>query len=161
MEGLTGHIEFNSKGQRSNYALRIMQNSKDGLRQVSHSQSYKSGTNIIHLQSNHMPWIQTSSAHSRSSTNFMRLAQKNFCMNSLTFLMPTFSLAITYLLLLNTKLLSTVPISVGHCFWQMLHLSLWQRCNSSRIVQEGAVKRLAQLTMLTVSRYQKTNGDKN
>lgn len=34
MEGLTGHIEFNSKGQRSNYALRIMQNSKDGLRQV-------------------------------------------------------------------------------------------------------------------------------
>lgn len=35
MDGLTGHIEFNSKGQRSNYALRIMQNSKDGLRQVS------------------------------------------------------------------------------------------------------------------------------
>uniref|UniRef100_A0A671WNA0 Glutamate receptor n=1 Tax=Sparus aurata TaxID=8175 RepID=A0A671WNA0_SPAAU len=33
LEGLTGHIEFNSKGQRSNYALRIMQNSKDGLRQ--------------------------------------------------------------------------------------------------------------------------------
>lgn len=37
MEGLTGHIEFNSKGQRSNYALRIMQNSRDGLRQVSAS----------------------------------------------------------------------------------------------------------------------------
>uniref|UniRef100_A0A8C8M1F3 Glutamate receptor n=1 Tax=Oncorhynchus tshawytscha TaxID=74940 RepID=A0A8C8M1F3_ONCTS len=34
LEGLTGHIEFNSKGQRSNYALRIMQNSRDGLRQV-------------------------------------------------------------------------------------------------------------------------------
>ncbi|XP_078023230.1 glutamate receptor ionotropic, kainate 4 isoform X4 [Epinephelus lanceolatus] len=34
LEGLTGHIEFNSKGQRSNYALRIMQNSKDGLRQI-------------------------------------------------------------------------------------------------------------------------------
>ncbi|KAI3353753.1 hypothetical protein L3Q82_004985 [Scortum barcoo] len=33
LDGLTGHIEFNSKGQRSNYALRIMQNSKDGLRQ--------------------------------------------------------------------------------------------------------------------------------
>ncbi|XDV32350.1 hypothetical protein PO909_003199 [Leuciscus waleckii] len=33
LEGLTGHIEFNSKGQRSNYALRIMQNSRDGLRQ--------------------------------------------------------------------------------------------------------------------------------
>ncbi|XP_013855333.1 glutamate receptor ionotropic, kainate 4, partial [Austrofundulus limnaeus] len=34
LEGLTGHIEFNSKGQRSNYALRIMQNSKGGLRQI-------------------------------------------------------------------------------------------------------------------------------
>ncbi|RVE64797.1 hypothetical protein OJAV_G00129480 [Oryzias javanicus] len=34
LEGLTGHIEFNSKGQRSNYALRIMQNSKEGLRQI-------------------------------------------------------------------------------------------------------------------------------
>ncbi|CAF97499.1 unnamed protein product, partial [Tetraodon nigroviridis] len=34
LEGLTGHIEFNSKGHRSNYALRIMQNSRDGLRQV-------------------------------------------------------------------------------------------------------------------------------
>ncbi|KAK5929328.1 hypothetical protein CgunFtcFv8_010567 [Champsocephalus gunnari] len=34
LEGLTGHIEFNSKGQRSNYVLRIMQNSKDGLRQI-------------------------------------------------------------------------------------------------------------------------------
>uniref|UniRef100_A0A3B4A4U2 Glutamate receptor n=1 Tax=Periophthalmus magnuspinnatus TaxID=409849 RepID=A0A3B4A4U2_9GOBI len=34
LEGLTGHIEFNSKGQRSNYALRIMQNSKDGLKQI-------------------------------------------------------------------------------------------------------------------------------
>lgn len=38
LEGLTGHIEFNSKGQRSNYALRIMQNSRDGLRQVGASQ---------------------------------------------------------------------------------------------------------------------------
>ncbi|XP_034460491.1 glutamate receptor ionotropic, kainate 4 isoform X3 [Hippoglossus hippoglossus] len=34
LDGLTGHIEFNSKGQRSNYSLRIMQNSKDGLRQI-------------------------------------------------------------------------------------------------------------------------------
>ncbi|XP_077578928.1 glutamate receptor ionotropic, kainate 4 isoform X2 [Stigmatopora nigra] len=34
LEGLTGHIEFNSKGQRSNYALRIMQSKKDGLRQI-------------------------------------------------------------------------------------------------------------------------------
>uniref|UniRef100_A0AAR2KYT6 Glutamate receptor n=2 Tax=Pygocentrus nattereri TaxID=42514 RepID=A0AAR2KYT6_PYGNA len=34
LEGLTGHIEFNSRGQRSNYALRIMQNSRDGLRQI-------------------------------------------------------------------------------------------------------------------------------
>ncbi|AWO99029.1 putative glutamate receptor ionotropic kainate 4-like [Scophthalmus maximus] len=34
LEGLTGHIEFNSKGQRSNYSLRIMQNSRDGLRQI-------------------------------------------------------------------------------------------------------------------------------
>nr|XP_015193072.1 PREDICTED: glutamate receptor ionotropic, kainate 4 isoform X1 [Lepisosteus oculatus]XP_015193074.1 PREDICTED: glutamate receptor ionotropic, kainate 4 isoform X1 [Lepisosteus oculatus]XP_015193075.1 PREDICTED: glutamate receptor ionotropic, kainate 4 isoform X1 [Lepisosteus oculatus]XP_015193076.1 PREDICTED: glutamate receptor ionotropic, kainate 4 isoform X1 [Lepisosteus oculatus] len=34
LEGLTGHIEFNSKGQRSNYALRIMQNSREGLRQI-------------------------------------------------------------------------------------------------------------------------------
>ncbi|XP_028320327.1 glutamate receptor ionotropic, kainate 4 [Gouania willdenowi] len=34
LEGLTGHIEFNSKGQRSNYALRVMQNTKDGLRQI-------------------------------------------------------------------------------------------------------------------------------
>uniref|UniRef100_A0A4W5QJU7 Glutamate ionotropic receptor kainate type subunit 4 n=1 Tax=Hucho hucho TaxID=62062 RepID=A0A4W5QJU7_9TELE len=36
LEGLTGHIEFNSKGQRSNYALRIMQNCRDGLRQIGH-----------------------------------------------------------------------------------------------------------------------------
>ncbi|XP_063063592.1 glutamate receptor ionotropic, kainate 4 [Engraulis encrasicolus] len=34
LEGLTGHIEFNSKGQRSNYALRIMQNAKDGPVQI-------------------------------------------------------------------------------------------------------------------------------
>ncbi|XP_054476373.1 glutamate receptor ionotropic, kainate 4 [Anoplopoma fimbria] len=34
LEGLTGHIEFNSKGQRSNYALRIMQSSRDGLKQI-------------------------------------------------------------------------------------------------------------------------------
>ncbi|XP_062873212.1 glutamate receptor ionotropic, kainate 4 [Trichomycterus rosablanca] len=34
LEGLTGHIEFNSRGQRSNYALRIMQNSRDGLKQI-------------------------------------------------------------------------------------------------------------------------------
>ncbi|KAK1156006.1 glutamate receptor ionotropic, kainate 4-like isoform X1 [Acipenser oxyrinchus oxyrinchus] len=34
LEGLTGHIEFNSKGQRSNYALQIMQNTREGLRQI-------------------------------------------------------------------------------------------------------------------------------
>ncbi|XP_039620132.1 glutamate receptor ionotropic, kainate 4 isoform X1 [Polypterus senegalus] len=34
LEGLTGHIEFNSKGQRSNYALRVMKNTRDGLRQI-------------------------------------------------------------------------------------------------------------------------------
>uniref|UniRef100_A0A4W4F597 Glutamate receptor n=1 Tax=Electrophorus electricus TaxID=8005 RepID=A0A4W4F597_ELEEL len=34
LDGLTGHIEFNSRGQRSNYVLRIMQNSRDGLRQI-------------------------------------------------------------------------------------------------------------------------------
>ncbi|XP_023672072.1 glutamate receptor ionotropic, kainate 4-like isoform X1 [Paramormyrops kingsleyae] len=34
LDGLTGHIEFNSKGQRSNYALRVMQSTRDGLRQI-------------------------------------------------------------------------------------------------------------------------------
>lgn len=35
LEGLTGHIEFNSKGQRSNYALKILQFTRNGFRQVS------------------------------------------------------------------------------------------------------------------------------
>uniref|UniRef100_A0A8C6XYA9 Glutamate receptor n=1 Tax=Naja naja TaxID=35670 RepID=A0A8C6XYA9_NAJNA len=34
LEGLTGHIEFNSKGQRSNYALKILQYTRNGFRQV-------------------------------------------------------------------------------------------------------------------------------
>ncbi|TSQ58047.1 Glutamate receptor ionotropic, kainate 4 [Bagarius yarrelli] len=42
LEGLTGHIEFNSRGQRSNYALRIMQNTKDGLRQQEFSMLHHS-----------------------------------------------------------------------------------------------------------------------
>ncbi|KAK4809632.1 hypothetical protein QYF61_025201 [Mycteria americana] len=33
LEGLTGHIEFNSKGQRSNYALKILQHTRNGFRQ--------------------------------------------------------------------------------------------------------------------------------
>ncbi|XP_073922629.1 glutamate receptor ionotropic, kainate 4 isoform X4 [Castor canadensis] len=33
LEGLTGHIEFNSKGQRSNYALKILQFTRNGFRQ--------------------------------------------------------------------------------------------------------------------------------
>ena len=49
LEGLTGHIEFNSKGQRSNYALRIMQNGKDGLRQVKYSPCFYRGEEIISL----------------------------------------------------------------------------------------------------------------
>ncbi|XP_075404910.1 glutamate receptor ionotropic, kainate 4 isoform X1 [Tenrec ecaudatus] len=34
LEGLTGHIEFNSKGQRANYALKILQFTKNGFRQI-------------------------------------------------------------------------------------------------------------------------------
>ncbi|XP_043338437.1 glutamate receptor ionotropic, kainate 4 isoform X1 [Cervus elaphus] len=34
LEGLTGHIEFNSKGQRSNYALKILQFTRNGFRQI-------------------------------------------------------------------------------------------------------------------------------
>uniref|UniRef100_A0A8D2Q188 Glutamate receptor n=1 Tax=Varanus komodoensis TaxID=61221 RepID=A0A8D2Q188_VARKO len=36
LEGLTGHIEFNSKGQRSNYALKILQYTRTGFRQIGH-----------------------------------------------------------------------------------------------------------------------------
>ncbi|XP_074972404.1 glutamate receptor ionotropic, kainate 4 isoform X3 [Phalacrocorax aristotelis] len=36
LEGLTGHIEFNSKGQRSNYALKILQHTRNGFRQIGH-----------------------------------------------------------------------------------------------------------------------------
>uniref|UniRef100_A0A4W3I6F7 Glutamate receptor n=1 Tax=Callorhinchus milii TaxID=7868 RepID=A0A4W3I6F7_CALMI len=34
LEGLTGHIEFSSKGQRVNYVLKIVQHSKEGLREI-------------------------------------------------------------------------------------------------------------------------------
>ncbi|XP_005988151.1 glutamate receptor ionotropic, kainate 4 isoform X1 [Latimeria chalumnae] len=34
LEGLSGHIEFNSKGQRYNYALRVLQHGKEGFRQI-------------------------------------------------------------------------------------------------------------------------------
>ncbi|XP_074177422.1 glutamate receptor ionotropic, kainate 4 isoform X5 [Rhinolophus sinicus] len=34
LEGLTGHIEFNSKGQRSNYALKILQFTRNGFQQI-------------------------------------------------------------------------------------------------------------------------------
>ncbi|XP_069497037.1 glutamate receptor ionotropic, kainate 5 isoform X3 [Ambystoma mexicanum] len=33
-DGLTGRVEFNSKGQRTNYTLRILEKSKDGHREV-------------------------------------------------------------------------------------------------------------------------------
>ncbi|XP_053279553.1 glutamate receptor ionotropic, kainate 4 [Pleuronectes platessa] len=58
LEGLTGHIEFNSKGQRSNYSLRIMQNSKDGLRQVNQWREHQGYTikhplPSLHVQTRH------------------------------------------------------------------------------------------------------------
>uniref|UniRef100_A0A8C7HMM3 Glutamate receptor n=1 Tax=Oncorhynchus kisutch TaxID=8019 RepID=A0A8C7HMM3_ONCKI len=53
LEGLTGHIEFNSKGQRSNYALRIMQNSRDGLRQVNTAMDGTSENPYVMLRPNH------------------------------------------------------------------------------------------------------------
>ncbi|XP_036132337.1 glutamate receptor ionotropic, kainate 4 [Molossus molossus] len=34
LEGLTGHIEFDNKGQRSNYALKILQFTRTGFRQI-------------------------------------------------------------------------------------------------------------------------------
>ncbi|KAM4704300.1 glutamate receptor ionotropic, kainate 4 isoform 2-T2 [Rhinophrynus dorsalis] len=34
LEGLTGHVEFNSKGQRSNYDLRILQYTRIGFQQI-------------------------------------------------------------------------------------------------------------------------------
>lgn len=56
LEGLTGHIEFNSKGQRSNYALKILQYTRNGFRQVSLAI---------------LPWWQTSSLFfSLSSAHF-------------------------------------------------------------------------------------------
>ncbi|XP_075772161.1 LOW QUALITY PROTEIN: glutamate receptor ionotropic, kainate 5 [Pelodiscus sinensis] len=33
-DGLTGHVEFNSKGQRTNYTLRILEKARDGHREV-------------------------------------------------------------------------------------------------------------------------------
>ncbi|KAH1179942.1 hypothetical protein KIL84_005992 [Mauremys mutica] len=33
-EGLTGHVEFNSKGQRTNYTLRILEKAPDGHREI-------------------------------------------------------------------------------------------------------------------------------
>ncbi|KAM6970057.1 glutamate receptor ionotropic, kainate 4-like [Aplochiton taeniatus] len=51
LEGLTGHIEFNSKGRRFNYALRILQSSVGGLRQVGewHSEHGLSMEGDVHL----------------------------------------------------------------------------------------------------------------
>ncbi|KAJ7996851.1 hypothetical protein DPEC_G00222810 [Dallia pectoralis] len=34
LEGLTGHIEFNSRGRRFNYTLRVLQSSSEGLKQL-------------------------------------------------------------------------------------------------------------------------------
>ncbi|XP_055797763.1 glutamate receptor ionotropic, kainate 4-like isoform X3 [Salvelinus fontinalis] len=52
LEGLTGHIEFNSKGHRFNYALRVVQSSSEGLRQVGvwhseHGLSMDSDINLL------------------------------------------------------------------------------------------------------------------
>ncbi|XP_050786422.1 glutamate receptor ionotropic, kainate 5 isoform X2 [Gopherus flavomarginatus] len=33
-EGLTGHVEFNSKGQRTNYTLRVLEKARDGHREI-------------------------------------------------------------------------------------------------------------------------------
>nr|XP_005998054.1 PREDICTED: glutamate receptor ionotropic, kainate 5 [Latimeria chalumnae] len=33
-DGLTGHVEFNSKGQRTNYTMRILEKSQDGHREI-------------------------------------------------------------------------------------------------------------------------------
>uniref|UniRef100_A0A8C4YK11 Glutamate receptor n=1 Tax=Gopherus evgoodei TaxID=1825980 RepID=A0A8C4YK11_9SAUR len=33
-EGLTGHVEFNSKGQRINYTLRVLEKARDGHREI-------------------------------------------------------------------------------------------------------------------------------
>ncbi|NXB29831.1 GRIK5 protein, partial [Eulacestoma nigropectus] len=33
-DGLTGHVEFNSKGQRTNYSLRVLEKGRDGHREV-------------------------------------------------------------------------------------------------------------------------------
>ncbi|NXR72899.1 GRIK5 protein, partial [Pycnonotus jocosus] len=33
-EGLTGRVEFNSKGQRTNYSLRVLEKGRDGHREV-------------------------------------------------------------------------------------------------------------------------------
>uniref|UniRef100_A0A8C8I9A7 Glutamate receptor n=1 Tax=Oncorhynchus tshawytscha TaxID=74940 RepID=A0A8C8I9A7_ONCTS len=52
LEGLTGHIEFNSKGHRFNYSLRVVQSSSEGLRQVGewhseHGLSMESDINLL------------------------------------------------------------------------------------------------------------------
>ncbi|XP_021473335.2 glutamate receptor ionotropic, kainate 4 isoform X1 [Oncorhynchus mykiss] len=52
LEGLTGHIEFNSKGHRFNYALRVVQSSSEGIRQVGkwhseHGLSMESNINLL------------------------------------------------------------------------------------------------------------------
>uniref|UniRef100_A0A4W5MAJ3 Glutamate receptor n=1 Tax=Hucho hucho TaxID=62062 RepID=A0A4W5MAJ3_9TELE len=56
LEGLTGHIEFNSKGHRFNYALRVVQSSSEGLRQVGewhseHGLSMESDINLLIMAS--------------------------------------------------------------------------------------------------------------
>lgn len=33
-DGLTGRVEFNSKGQRTNYSLRVLEKGRDGHREV-------------------------------------------------------------------------------------------------------------------------------
>ncbi|XP_027563014.1 glutamate receptor ionotropic, kainate 5-like, partial [Neopelma chrysocephalum] len=33
-DGLTGRVEFNSKGQRTNYSLRVLEKGRDGSREV-------------------------------------------------------------------------------------------------------------------------------
>lgn len=35
-DGLTGRVEFNSKGQRTNYTLHILEKHKSGHKQVTH-----------------------------------------------------------------------------------------------------------------------------
>ncbi|XP_010868626.1 glutamate receptor ionotropic, kainate 4 isoform X1 [Esox lucius] len=51
LEGLTGHIEFNSKGRRFNYTLRVLHSSSEGLKQLGewHSEHGLSMESDVHL----------------------------------------------------------------------------------------------------------------